>query len=160
MHLLGLFFVANASYLPTVANASGSDFPCWSVANASLCWPEPRIFTAKTVRTLRSIRQVRISCLPLRSLRLGGENALFFFFRVHPWLMYLLCFSSFPCNSVFVRGKCFSLQTVAHASGSDLIPCSSVANASSLLTVAHASGSDFIPLLCLPSLTLVLAPSV
>jgi len=50
-----------------------------------------------------------------------------------------------------------SLLTVAHASGSDLIPCSSVANASSLLTVAHASGSDFIPLLCKPSLTLVSA---
>ncbi len=34
-----------------------------------------RIFTAKTQRTLRSSRRIRISCLPLRSLRLRGENA-------------------------------------------------------------------------------------
>ena len=33
---------------------------------------KPRIFTAMT---LRSSRQVGISCLPLRSLRLRGENA-------------------------------------------------------------------------------------
>jgi len=37
--------------------------------------PKPRIFTAKTQSTLRSTRQVRISCLSLRSLRLRGENA-------------------------------------------------------------------------------------
>ena len=39
---------------------------------SSLKIPKPRIFTAKT---LRSTRQVQISCLPLRSLRLRGENA-------------------------------------------------------------------------------------
>ncbi len=37
--------------------------------------PKPRTFTAKTLSTLRSSRQARISCLPLRSLRLRGENA-------------------------------------------------------------------------------------
>ncbi|MEN9673170.1 MAG: hypothetical protein RL553_1435 [Planctomycetota bacterium] len=37
--------------------------------------PKRRIFTAKTQSTLRSSRQVLISCLPLRSLRLRGENA-------------------------------------------------------------------------------------
>ena len=36
--------------------------------------PKPRIFTAKTLSTLRSSRQVRISCLALRSLRLCGED--------------------------------------------------------------------------------------
>ena len=47
--------------------------PCSSVANASsLLARSPRIFTAKK---LRSSRQVRISCIPLRSLRLRGENA-------------------------------------------------------------------------------------
>ena len=86
---------------------------------------KPRIFTAmtlRTLRTLRSIRQVRISCLPLRSLRLRGENALLFFFRVIPSQMLLLCFSLFPCNSVFIRGKCFFCFSS--------FPCSSVANAS------------------------------
>ena len=34
--------------------------------------PKPRTFTAKTLSTLRSSRQARISCLPLR---LRGENA-------------------------------------------------------------------------------------
>jgi hypothetical protein len=34
--------------------------------------PKPKIFTAKTQR---STRQVRISCLPLRSLRLRGESS-------------------------------------------------------------------------------------
>ncbi len=68
------------SYLPLRLRGENASLnfrviPCSSVANASLCWPEPRIFTAKTRRTLRSIRQVRISCLPLRSLRLCGENA-------------------------------------------------------------------------------------
>jgi hypothetical protein len=37
--------------------------------------PKPKIFTAKTQSTQRSTRQVRISCLPLRSLRLRGENS-------------------------------------------------------------------------------------
>ncbi|MFZ4611412.1 MAG: hypothetical protein ACOYNM_16465, partial [Gemmataceae bacterium] len=37
--------------------------------------PKLRIFTAKTLRTLSSSKQARISFLPLRSLRLGGENA-------------------------------------------------------------------------------------
>ena len=63
--------------------------------------PEPRIFTAKT---LRSSKHVWISCVPLRSLRLRGENVFMILFRV--------------------------------------IPCSSVANASSLLTVADTPGSD------------------
>jgi len=42
-----------------------------SVICLSCKTPKPRIFTAKT---LRSSRKVRISCLPLRSLRLGGKN--------------------------------------------------------------------------------------
>jgi alpha-D-ribose 1-methylphosphonate 5-triphosphate synthase subunit PhnL len=36
-----------------------------------------------------------------------------------------------------------ALLTVANASGSDLIPCLSVANAFALLIVANASGSDY-----------------
>ncbi|MEI7855442.1 MAG: hypothetical protein WCJ06_17175 [Planctomycetota bacterium] len=40
--------------------------------------PKQRIFTAKMQSTLSSTRQVRISCLPLRSLRLGGKNAFIF----------------------------------------------------------------------------------
>ena len=51
-------------------------------------------------RPLRSSRQVWISCLPLRSLRLRGENAFVsFLFRVIPWQMYLLV-SLFPSYSV------------------------------------------------------------
>jgi hypothetical protein len=73
--------------------------PCSSVANASsLLARSPRIFTAKK---LRSSRQVRISCIPLRSLRLRGENALNVLIS---------------CNSV---ANAFSLPTVANASGSD-----------------------------------------
>ena len=93
--------VANASSLLTVANASGSDLihfrviSCSSVANASsLLARSPRIFTAKTLRTLRSSRQVKISFLPLRPLRLRGENAFILHFRVIPWQMHLLCWPS------------------------------------------------------------------
>ena len=76
-----------------------SSFPCSSVANASsLLRISPRIFTAKTLRPLRSSRQVMISYLPLRSSRLRGENAFILLFSI-----------LIPCNSVFVRGKCFSL---------------------------------------------------
>jgi len=88
----------NASSLLTVANASGSDFPlfsilipCSSVANASFyCKGHCQVIT----------------CLPLRPLRLRGENAFIILFRV------------IPCSSV---ANAYSLLTVANASGSDLI---------------------------------------
>ena len=122
--------------------------------------PKPRIFTA---RTLRSSRQVMISCFPLRSLRLRGENAFILLFRVIP------CSSVANASSLLGRSpriftaktrrplrssrqvciSCFTLRPLrlrgenAFMLHFRVIPCSSVANASSLLTVAHASGSDF-----------------
>jgi hypothetical protein len=69
--------------------------PCSSVANASsLLGRSPRIFTAKTLRTPRSSRKVWISCLPLRPLRLRGENAFMLHFRV------------IPCSSVANASLC------------------------------------------------------
>ena len=55
-----------------VSDGNTQPFPMISLLYKN---PKPRIFTAKTLSTLRSSRQVRISCLPLRSLRLRGEIA-------------------------------------------------------------------------------------
>ena len=70
---------AQCSLLPTYLSEPDASATVVLIPSSviSISWktPKPRICTAKTQSTLRSSRQVRISCLPLRSLRLRGENA-------------------------------------------------------------------------------------
>jgi hypothetical protein len=75
-----------------------------------------------------------------------------FFLTICPWQMPIFGLPSLTLPaliksfvSVFVRGQCISMLTVANASGSDFRSYSVFIRGQciSMLTVANASGSDF-----------------